>query len=156
VIERFGHACDRAGAADPTITVVCEFLPMFPLATLADAARVVREAGRPNAGILVDNLHLRSSGAVPADVAAFDRALFPYVQIADAPRVAPHGAAALYEEALHGRSWPGDGELPIAELLTVLPDVPISFEVRSRATRERWPDPVDRARAGWERVRHLA
>lgn len=156
VIERFGYACDRAAAADPRITVVCEFLPMLPLASLADAARVVREAGRPNAGILVDNLHLRSSGAVPSDLATYDRALFPYVQIADAPLQAPQGPAALYEEALHGRSWPGECELPIADLLAVLPDVPISFEVRSRDTRERWPDPVERARAGWERVRHLA
>ena len=44
VIDRFGRACDLAAPAG--ITVVCEFLPIFPLATLADAARVVASAGR--------------------------------------------------------------------------------------------------------------
>ena len=34
VIERFGRACDLAAAADPRITVVYEFLPIFPLATI--------------------------------------------------------------------------------------------------------------------------
>lgn len=156
VIERFGRACDRAQSADPSITVVYEFLPIFPLATIVDAHRVVTEAARPNSAILVDNLHLRSSGAVPSDVARYDRSLFPYVQIADAPLRAPSDGAALYDEAINGRSWPGDGQLPIDELLAVIPDVPISYEVRSAATREAFPDPVERAKYGWSRVQHHA
>ncbi len=156
VVERFGYACDRARAVDPSITVVYEFLPIFPLGTIADAHRVVTEAARPNSAILVDNLHLRSSGARPADVVAYDRNLFPYIQIADAPLRAPSDGAALYDEAINGRSWPGDGELPIDELLAVVPDVPISYEVRSAATRSAYPDPVARAKYGWGRVRHHA
>ncbi len=157
VIERFGRACDLAAAADPNITVVYEFLPIFPIATLADAHRVVREAARPNSGILIDNLHLRSSGATPSAVTGYDPALFPYVQIADAPLAVPEGGpAGLMEEALHGRSWPGDGGLPIDEFMVAVPDVPISYEVRSRATREGWPDAFERAKYGWERVRRYA
>jgi sugar phosphate isomerase/epimerase len=156
VVERFGRACDLAAAADPRITVVYEFLPIFPIATLADAARIVSGAARPNSAILVDNLHLRSSGAEPAAVGAYDVGLFPYLQIADAPRTAPEGLPALLDEALNGRSWPGDGELPIAELLAAVPDVPLSFEIRSAATRDGWPDPYERAAYGWSRVRHFA
>jgi sugar phosphate isomerase/epimerase len=157
VVERFGRACDLARAADPSITVVFEFLPIFPFATLARARQVVAQAGRPNGAVLIDNLHLRSSGATPADLVGLDRAQFPYIQIADAPREVPEGGmAALVDEAINGRSWPGDGQLPIAELLSVVPSVPISFEVRSADTRRRFPDPVDRARYGWSRVRHLA
>ena len=58
--------------------------------TLAEAKRIVDETARPNGGILIDNLHLRSSGAVPADVTGYDRSLFPYIQIADAPLVCIH------------------------------------------------------------------
>ena len=147
VIERYGRACDLA--APSGIIVVCEFLPIFPLATLADAARVVTAAGRPNSGVLIDNLHLRSSGAVPAAVSAYDVSLFPYIQIADAPLLAPDN---LLDEALNGRSWPGDGGLPISELLLLVPDVPISFEVRSKPLRDGWPDAFERASYSWSKV----
>lgn len=140
VIDRFGRACDLAAPAG--ITVVCEFLPIFPLATLADAARVVASAQRPNSGVLIDNLHLRSSGATPDDVAGYDGSLFPYLQIADAPLIAPHN---LLDEALNGRSWPGEGGLPIAKLEALIPGVPISYEVRSKVLRDGLPDPFERA-----------
>jgi len=156
VVRRFCRACDLALAADPSLTVVYEFLPAFPLGTLDDALWIVHEAARPNAGVLVDNLHLRSCGRTPRDLDRLDRSLFPYLQIADAPLEVPVGADALLDEARHGRRWPGDGALPIDELLTTLTDVPLSFEVRSSADRQRFPDPVDRARYAWGRVRHLA
>jgi sugar phosphate isomerase/epimerase len=153
VIDRFGHACDRA--AEAGLTVVCEFLPIFPLATLRTALHVVEAAARPNGGVLVDNLHLRSSGATPADLAGVDRKLLPYLQLADAPAVAPLGTAALVAEALDHRRWPGEGELPVDELLAAVADVPISYEVRSRAMRETFPDPLERARHGWRAIERL-
>jgi hypothetical protein len=44
-----------------------------------------------------------------------------------------------------GRLLPGDGELPIAQLLVAVPAVPLSFELRSRDLMARFPDPVERA-----------
>ncbi len=143
-IERFGQLCDRAAPAQ--LTVVLEFLPIFAVRSLADALAVVSAAGRPNSGVLVDNLHLSRSGGSPADVATVDPALLPYLQIADAPAALPE-PAGLYEEALHGRLLPGDGGLPIAELLAAVPGVPLSLELRSRMLRETYPDPVQRAGA---------
>jgi sugar phosphate isomerase/epimerase len=143
VVDRFGTVCDLAHQAN--LTVVCEFLPIFPLATLADAARVVAQAQRPNGAILVDSLHLRTTGASPADLAPFDQSLFPYVQLADAPLHAPESMRDRLNEALNERRWPGDGELPLNELLSAVGDVPVSYEVRSKHDRERWPDPVERA-----------
>jgi hypothetical protein len=44
------------------------------------------------------------------------------------------------------RSAPGEGELPLAELLEALPrDCPLSLEVRSRRYRNQFPNPVERA-----------
>lgn len=156
VVERFALACDLAAQAG--MTVACEFLPMMAIDSLAKALDIVRCADRPNGGVLVDNLHLRSVGSTPADiarVAAADPALFPYVQIADAPAAAPEGMPALIDEALNGRWWPGEGDLPVDDLLAALPDIPISYEVRSSWLRERFPDPVARAEYGWSRVAHL-
>jgi sugar phosphate isomerase/epimerase len=123
---------------------VLEFLPILGVRTLTDAVRAASDVGDPRVGVLVDALHLARAGQSPADVAALDPALFPYLQICDADAEPPED---LLDEALHGRQLPGDGGLPIAELLAAVPDVPLSFELRSRALREAHPDPLDRARA---------
>jgi hypothetical protein len=150
VIERFGRLCDLARQAN--MTVVCEFLPIFPLATLADALNIVTAANRVNGAVLVDNLHLRTSGATPNDCGALDRSLFPYIQIADAPLVAPTSFNERLNEAINERQWPGSGQLPINELLDVLPSVPISYEVRSQRDREAFPQPLARAQHAFDSV----
>lgn len=141
---RYAEVC--AMAEPHGITVVCEFLPIFPLSTLDIAASVVDRAHGSNTGILVDNLHLSRSGGDVADLSKFDRRLFPYVQIADAPGSRPSDIGALLDEALNGRLLPGDGQLPIGELLAAVPDVPLSFEVRSRHLRETHTDATERAK----------
>jgi len=142
--DRYAEVC--AMAEPHGITVVCEFLPIFPLSTLDIAASVVDRAHGSNAGILVDNLHLSRSGGAVADLAKFDRRMFPYLQIADAPGSRPTDIGALLDEALNGRLLPGDGQLPIGELLAAVPDVPLSFEVRSRHLRETHTDATERAK----------
>ena len=145
VVERFGTLCDRAAAAH--ITLVLEFLPIFAIRTLAEAMTVVSDAGRANAGVLVDTLHLARSGAKPADLAAMDPVRLPYIQLADAPAVPPDATLrGLLHEAIDARLLPGDGGLPLVDVLRVVPHVPVSVELRSAALRTTYADPVERAR----------
>jgi sugar phosphate isomerase/epimerase len=109
--------------------------------TLPEALAIVMAADRPNGGILVDALHLARSGGQPDDLADVPPALLPYLQLADAPTDAPDD---LYEEAVHGRLLPGDGQLPLAALLAAVPGVPVSLELRSRALRDAY-EPQRRA-----------
>ena len=55
----------------------------------------------------------------------------------DGPRAAPGppgDLGALADEARHGRLFPGEGELPLRELLDALPpDLPCCVEVQSDA-----------------------
>jgi sugar phosphate isomerase/epimerase len=125
---------------------VLEFLPIFTIGSLAAAVDLVQEVGRPNAGVLVDTLHLARSGGTAADLRTVPPRLLPYVQLADAPAAAPP-ADQLRDEALHGRLLPGDGALPLAAVLDAVPDVPVSLEIRSRMVMEAYLDPTDRARA---------
>ncbi len=155
VVERFARACTLAAAVSPQLTVVYEFLPAFALGTLDHALRVVADAGCSNGAVLVDNLHLARSGVSPSELRRVDAALLPYLQIADAPRQAPVGAEALLHEARHERLWPGEGALPIDELLDVLPEVPLSFEVRSAALRQSFLVPEERAAFAWARVQQF-
>ena len=149
--DRFAELCDVASRVG--VHLVCEFLPIFPLKSLAMALDVVAPHSPDVAGVLVDNLHLSRSGARPNDLRDVDARRLPYVQIADAPSVAPREFMELLDEALNGRLLPGDGALPIGDLLTVVPHVPLSFEVRSRTLRDGFADPVDRARFVLTRVR---
>ena len=145
VTERFGALCDRA--VDAGTIVVLEFLPIFPVGTLAVAARIVEQADRPNGAVLVDTLHLARSGGHPSDLREVPRRLLPYLQVADAPRESPSSIDELREEALHGRLLPGDGVLPLAQALDEVPSVPLSFELRSKALMTTHPNPLDRARS---------
>jgi sugar phosphate isomerase/epimerase len=111
---------------------------------LPQSLRVLERTDRPNAAVLIDLLHLVRTGGTVADVASIDADRLPYVQLCDAPHLPPED---LYTEAIDGRLLTGDGELPIVELVDVLPaHTALSMEIRSAALRSAWPDPVDRAR----------
>jgi sugar phosphate isomerase/epimerase len=146
VVERFAALCDRATGS--SLTLVLEFLPIFSIGSLDAAVSVVIEAGYANGAVLVDSLHLARSGGTPADLAGIAPQLLPYLQIADAPAVLEDSSpAGLREEALYGRLLPGQGDLPLADLMSAVPDVPLSVEMRSRQLMIDYPDPLERARA---------
>jgi len=56
-------------AAPLHLQVMLEFIPYSEVKTLAQAAEVIRAAGEPNAGILIDALHLSRSGGSPGQLA---------------------------------------------------------------------------------------
>jgi sugar phosphate isomerase/epimerase len=156
VAERLGVLCAHAGSVAPSLRIVLEFLPIFSISNLAQAVEVVRQVGHPQAGVLVDSLHLARSGGSPDDLIGVDSALLPYLQLADAIGAdRPVGMTALRDEALHGRLLPGEGTLPLHQLLSVVPGVPVSVELRSRSLMDARRDPVDRARAVLEATRRV-
>ncbi len=124
--ENFAALCQAAARRQLRIGV--EFMPYLPVRSVGDAARLLRDAAQPNAGIIVDALHLARSGGTPADVAAVDPSLISYVQLCDAPRERP-AAMERREELLRHRLYPGEGELPLFELMDALPrDITIDLE----------------------------
>ncbi len=122
----FAALCQAAARFKLRIGV--EFMPYLPVRSVADAALLLRDAAQPNAGIIVDALHQARSGGSPADVAAIDPALIAYAQLCDAPRERPVHMERR-EESLHNRLYPGEGELPLFDLMDALPrDVTIDLE----------------------------
>jgi sugar phosphate isomerase/epimerase len=128
---------------------VIEFTAWRPIRTLAEAVAIVR--GSDGAGLLLDTLHIQRCGVTAGELAAVDPALLGYLQLCDAPARPPHGIGIPAQmprgqdvdagddavlEARTGRLLPGEGELPLAELLEVLPDsLPVSAETPSLAAR---------------------
>jgi len=123
-------------AADVGIEIVVAFMPYSQTKTLGDALHLVTEIDRPNTRLLLDSLHLFRSGGSVADVAAVDVHRFGVIQLSDAPAQAP-AYEGLRPEAVGNRLVPGTGELPLHELLAVLPgDLPMSLEVPCAAVAE--------------------
>jgi sugar phosphate isomerase/epimerase len=128
---------------------VIEFTAWRPIRTLASAVAIVR--GSDGAGLLLDTLHIQRCGVTAAELARVDPALLGYLQLCDAPARPPHGIGVPAQmprgqrvsegddavlEARTMRLLPGEGELPLTELLGVLPDsLPVSAEAPSLAAR---------------------
>lgn len=128
LVERFRAVCEAA--AEHGMRACLEFMIFSSVRTLADAVRVVERTAHPAAAILVDALHMQRSGAVPAEVAALPQVWLPYAQLCDAPfePVRPADDVAL-NEARTGRLLPGNGELPLRELVDALPaDAALAIE----------------------------
>lgn len=112
---------------------VVEFMAWLPVRTLAGAVAVVRGSG--GAGLLLDTLHVQRCGVTAAEVAALDPGLLSYLQLCDAPAAPPPGIGAI-AEARTARLLPGQGELPLGDLLAVVPDaLPVTAETPSLAAR---------------------
>lgn len=115
-----------AAAHDRRLRVMLEFIPYSQVRSLAEAYGLLAKSVPTDAGILVDALHLSRSGGCPADLAAYDPALFTYLHLCDAPA---RPAADLQTEGRTGRCYPGEGQLWLADLLAAMPDaIPIAIE----------------------------
>ena len=136
-IDRFCELCDRAAQFD--LHVCLEFAIYTGVRTLAHAASVLAKAKRANASILIDALHFSRSGGLPAHVKQVDPALLRYAQICDASAdmPGPTDTPALIREARTGRLLPGEGVLPLTELVAALPaGAPLAVEAPCRATAD--------------------
>jgi sugar phosphate isomerase/epimerase len=141
-------------AAQRNIRTALEPVPGLTVGDLPTALAALEHVGRPDCRLLIDTMHLVRSGARPADLAAVDPDLIGYAQLNDttlAPRLDNY-----MEEAMFERMVPGDGELPLSEILSLLPsDIVIEIEVPRRSLALDGVTPIDRLRPCVEAARRL-
>lgn len=113
LIEGFADLCDRA-AADG-IWVDLEFMPILGLPDLAAAWSIVGAAARPNSGILIDTWHFAKSGSSLRLLEEIPPRHLRSIQLSDGYRDLK--SRSLFEDMLQWRDFPGDGELPVVEIL---------------------------------------
>jgi sugar phosphate isomerase/epimerase len=147
LVAAFAELCDAA--AGRGLEVKLEFTPWSAVPDAATAERIVREAGRPNAGIVVDSWHFFRGGGEPDQLRDLPGALVRGVQINDGPR--EPGDPDLARESLHARRLPGEGELDLVGFVTALDAIgsaaPIGVEVFSDELAGLGPEALGR-RAG--------
>ena len=132
-MERFCELCERAQQYG--LHVCLEFAIYTGVRTLADAARLVKKSGSANASVLVDALHFSRSGGLP--VRHRGHRCVALQVCADLRRRGRHPdrAADLIREARTGRLLPGEGALPLRDLVAALPAaIPLAIEAPVRAT----------------------
>jgi sugar phosphate isomerase/epimerase len=148
--RQFGDLCDRA--AESGMTVALEFMPHTDLPNLAAAYEVIDRAGRSNGGVCIDAFHLFHAGDTVDAVARLPRESIKSVQLND-------GQLARfddYERAMLSRRVAcGDGEFPLAELLSALQGIgcPLGIEVFNPILWEK--DPLEGAREHAQKLRAL-
>ena len=134
LLDNFGRLCEAARGFD--LSVGLESITYCAVGTPADALEVVRASAQPNARILIDALQFFRAGATCEQIGAIDPALIEYIQICDAPHAAPQTLEARRQEARTARLLPGDGELPLREMLSTLRrDLPLAVEAPTLALR---------------------
>jgi sugar phosphate isomerase/epimerase len=127
--DNLARFCDVARPLG--VTAAVEFAVIRPLATLSQTLTLLAGVGRENAVICLDPLnHVRGGGTV-AELRALDPRLLPYAQISDG--VLGPGEpdpTELGRMSPNQRRLPGEGTLPLDEILDALPPgLPLSVEL---------------------------
>jgi sugar phosphate isomerase/epimerase len=141
-------------AAQRGLETVVEPVPGLTVGDLPTALAAREHVGRSDFRLLIDTMHLVRSGSSAADVVAIDPDQIGYAQLNDTtlrPRIDNY-----MEEAMFERMVPGEGELPLHDILSALPpDIVIELEVPRRSLALAGVSPVDRLRPCVEAARHL-
>lgn len=118
-----------------------EFCPISVVNDLAAGVGAVRHAG-DKASLLIDTMHFTRSGGRIEELAKVAD-LVGHIQLCDAP--AEPAIPDYLEEAMFERRLPGDGDVPLVQILNALPDVgSIGLEIPLRSLAEQGIGPRER------------
>ena len=126
--------------------IALEFLKITAVQSMDDALEIIALTDHAAAALLIDTIHFQRAGHKPEELASVNPVLLPYTQICDGNFNCADNFESYLEDAIDLRSVPDEGDLPVREILHVLPaNIPLSLEVRSKAYREFHPEPTIRA-----------
>lgn len=141
-------------AAQRGIGAVVEPVPGLTIGDLPAGLAAAEYVGRSEFRLLVDTMHLMRSGSGASELAAVDPGRIGYAQLNDTtlrPRMDNY-----LEEAMFERLVPGEGDLPLRDILAALPaDIVIEIEVPQRSLALAGVSPIERLRPCIEAARRL-
>lgn len=146
--RRLAELCGHAEGTG--MRVALEFGIFTEVKTLGAALAILDAVAHPAGALLIDPIHVDRSGSPIDAIPAIDPALLPYAQFCDARAERPDPADfdAVIIDAIDLREQCGQGALPLDALYRALPNgITLSIELRSKALRDRYPDPEERARS---------
>jgi len=125
--EAFGRIAERA--ARHGLAVSLEFIPDTGMPDLLTAKALVEMVKLPNLGIMLDTWHLLRSGGTVEQIRSLAPGAIIAAQLSD--RTPPPPGTAYV--AMQGRSLPGEGQAPLADILNAVfannPHISVELEV---------------------------
>ena len=118
-VQNFARFCDHAAQYGLTASLEAP-VTQRQVNTIEKAVALITESGKQNAVICIDPFHYFRVGNKPEQLYGYDKRLFPYTQLDD---------GLDNEPAPRGRTAPGEGLVPLDDILDALtPELPLSVE----------------------------
>ncbi len=133
-LQTYRTLCDLCAAYG--LAALVEFNPYSACRSLGEARAMALAAARDNAALVIDLLHLSRSGGTADDLRKVEPHLLQLVHYCDAAPM-PDGERTQEElraESRTARRLPGEGVLPLKDLLSAFPKgTPVSVESPSKS-----------------------
>jgi sugar phosphate isomerase/epimerase len=151
-IDALSGLCELADRYDLKISL--EFTPYSEVRTLKQACDLLATLKKPNAGLLIDALHLSRSGGRVSEVGALPAGAIHFLHLCDAPALVPSTVDEKRREARGGRLYPGEGDLPLRALISAAPDnTPVAIEApHVHFAKRPWAEQARLARSAAMRI----
>ncbi len=120
IAESFAALADRASAHG--LHCVLEFIPLWGIRDLTTAWQILQIADRPNTGLAFDFWHYIRGGRDDDLLRSIPGSKISYVQVTDAEASLPPGRS-MHDDCLFHRLPPGEGGLPVKQLLDTLCEI---------------------------------
>jgi sugar phosphate isomerase/epimerase len=144
--------CDMAQARGMTMSLEPVMHTIPPTVTETSAA--ITASGITNLQIMADVLHMTRVGEPLTTIARVPPQHVMCVQFCDGPPAATREAYAV--EMVKERQLPGDGQLPLTEMLNVMPDTALIYvEVPQGKARSEGVSATGRARRAFDAMQRL-
>jgi len=152
--DNFAALCDLA--APYGLHPHLEFMPWTDARNLEQALRIVTNAERENAAVLVDAFHFDRSGSRLEDLSGVPASRLRYAQLCDVAGPRPTDMAEILRQARNERRFPGEGDCDLRGLLRSLPtNIPLSLEIPTVKLLEQGVSALQRAQMAIDRTREL-
>ena len=116
ITEHYANICKRA--AEHGMFCDLEFIPLWGVPTLSMAWEIVSGAGAKNGGLVFDVWHFVRSHSDIEVLKTIPGEMIHCVQLNDGPLELPQGVSI--KDDCYDRKFPGDGEFPNTEIISVL------------------------------------
>lgn len=125
--DQFCRLCELAARYEQTVSV--EFVTWASVTDLRRVRQLLLDSGKENVGVVVDCLHFYRSRVQLHELEECPRSWFHYAHLCDCEAPIPTDEAALIHTGRAERLYPGEGAIPIAEIISRIPQVVCGVEV---------------------------
>lgn len=123
--EQFVQLCQLAQQYGQDVNV--EFVTWASVSNLAQTKELLLASGMSNVGIVVDTLHFYRSRVQLAELDDCPKEWFHYAHLCDCPLEIPTQVDALVHTGRAERLYPGEGAVPIREIVKRIPNPDIAY-----------------------------